>query len=222
MRINAYLARATGISRRRADVLIAAGRVKIDGRVATVGSTITNAKSVIALDNRKIDLPTSHTTIMLNKPKGYVVSRRGQGSKTIFALLPANLRQLKPIGRLDKDSSGLLLLTNDGQLIQTLSHPKNGKLKAYNVSLDRPLSDKDASTINAGVELEDGISHLKLLKISQKRNRLDLIMSEGRNRQIRRTFAHLGYTVVTLHRYKFDSYKLNSLRSGEWRRLEDR
>lgn len=222
MRINAYLARATAISRRKADVLISAGRVKIDGKVATIGATVENGKSEVELDNHKISLPTSHTTIMLNKPAGYVVSRRGQGSKTIFVLLPSNLRQLKPIGRLDKNSSGLLLLTDDGQLIQTLSHPKNVKLKAYDVSLDRPLSEKDANAINAGIKLEDGLSHLKLLNISQKRTRLNLTMSEGRNRQIRRTFAQLGYVVTKLHRYEFAGYKLNDLKTGSWRRLEDR
>jgi 23S rRNA pseudouridine2605 synthase len=222
MRINAYLARATNISRRKADVLLEASRVKIDGKVATIGSTVENGKSVVTLDNHKISLPTSHITIMLNKPTGYVVSRRGQGAKTIYDLLPTNLRQLKPIGRLDKNSSGLLLLTNDGQLIQTLSHPKNVKLKAYDVNLDRPLSEKDANAINAGIKLEDGLSRLKLLNVSQKRTKLNLIMSEGRNRQIRRTFAQLGYRVIALHRYEFAGHQLNSLKTGKWRRLEGR
>lgn len=214
MRINKYLAHATGMSRRAADTAVTNGRVAIDGKTANPGYDITN--QVVTLDGRAITPPVKSITIMLNKPTGYVVSRNGQGSRTIYDLLPAEYHNLKPIGRLDKDSSGLLLLTNDGDLANELTHPSHQKIKKYEVTLDGPLQPLHRQMItDYGVQLDDGPSQLYLERIHDDNNRSWYVtMHEGRNRQIRRTFAALGYTVTRLHRTHFGPYKLESLPTG--------
>ena len=210
MRINKFVAQATGLSRRAADQAIADGRVLINDEVASLGTEVSEADSV-TLDGEKLSLQTGHTTIMLNKPAGYVVSRDGQGSQTIYDLLATEYQTLKPIGRLDKDSSGLLLLTDDGQLAQELTHPKYQKTKIYQITLDKKLTESDLAKLAAGVTLEDGLSHLQ---VTSKGDGYEVRMTEGRNRQIRRTFAALGYTVTHLHRTHFGQYELNNLQSG--------
>ncbi|MBI1856715.1 rRNA pseudouridine synthase [Candidatus Saccharibacteria bacterium] len=158
-----------------------------------------------------------YQTILLNKPVGYVCSRNSQGNQTIYNLLPANLHHLKPVGRLDKNSSGLLLLTNDGQLAYELTHPKFEKIKKYKIALNKDLGQADFQKITQqGVLLEDGLSTLALDLINNQRKEWKVIMQEGRNRQIRRTFEHLGYRVIKLHRTHFGPYKLGLLSSGNY------
>ena len=206
MRINKYVALATGLSRRKADDVIASGQIKINGTPATTGSTLSD-QDIVTLNNKKLSLPI-FTTILLNKPTGYVCSRNGQGSKTIYDLLPAKYHNLKPIGRLDKNSSGLLLLTNNGTLHQQLSHPSYVKQKRYIVTLNKPLLPQDQTNILKGVMLEDGISKLQLKKDGKS---WIVTMAEGRNRQIRRTFFALGYKVTKLTRTNFGPYKLSDI-----------
>ncbi len=206
MRINQYVALATGLSRRKADEVITSGKVTVNGKSAETGLQV-SAQDEVQLDG-KIIIPAETQTILLNKPAGYVCSRQGQGSKTIYDLLPKELHNLKPIGRLDKDSSGLLLLTNDGELANQLTHPSFAKEKIYMVQLDKQLADTDLQQIEKGVQLEDGLSKLKL---SGNGTSWTVTMSEGRNRQIRRTFSNLNYEVQKLHRIKFGDYKLGNL-----------
>jgi 23S rRNA pseudouridine2605 synthase len=158
---------------------------------------------------------------MLNKPVGYVCSRNGQGSKTVYDLLPPEYQQLKTVGRLDKDSSGLLLLTNDGQLAQELTHPSQQKRKVYEVTLDKPLQPLHRQMISDhGVSLEDGPSKLELERQHDGDDTKWIVtMHEGRNRQIRRTFAALGYEVIQLHRTKFGNYQLGTLQKGKLKAL---
>jgi 23S rRNA pseudouridine2605 synthase len=132
----------------------------------------------------------------------------------VYDLLPSEYHHLNPVGRLDKDSSGLLLLTNDGQLAYELTHPKFEKTKVYQVALDKPLTDSDRQHITAGIDLEDGLSRLKLEKQASSTEWL-VKMSEGRNRQIRRTFAAAGYTVKKLNRIRFGDYDLGGLPQGK-------
>lgn len=221
MRINKFLAAATGMGRRTADGELAAGTVLVNNVVATLGQQVTTADIVIykgqVLDT-SILKKTRHMTIMLHKPVGYVVSRNGQGSPTIYSLLPPACYGLKPIGRLDKNSSGLLLLTNDGQLAQELSHPSSHKLKVYEVALDAPLQPLHRQIIcDHGIPLTDGLSRFEVERLHEgNEKQWRVIMHEGRNRQIRRTFAALGYTVARLHRTNFGDYKLGSLRAGAY------
>lgn len=219
MRINRFVALATGMSRRAADTAIAQGRVMLNGNPAQLSAQV-NDSDMVTLDG-KILKPVTTTTITLNKPVGYVVSREGQGSKTVYDLLPPELHNLKPIGRLDKDSSGLLLMTNDGQFAQELTHPKYQKQKVYEVELNKPLVPLHRQMLqDHGIMLEDGPSKLQLERLHEANDRAwKVTMSEGRNRQIRRTFAALGYKVIKLHRTHFGHFSLGGLNSGQHQRV---
>ena len=219
MRINKYVALATGLSRRAADDAISWGRVTINAQIATPGSSVSEG-DVVELDNRAIT-PAVKTSIMLNKPTGYVVSRDGQGSKTIYGLLPTKLHLLKPVGRLDKDSSGLLILTNDGDLANDLTHPSRQKVKIYHITLNTALQPLHRQMISDhGVQLDDGPSKLQLERQKEGDDTSWIVtMSEGRNRQIRRTFWSLGYTVTVLHRTQFGPYNLGDLKESTYREL---
>lgn len=221
MRINRFLALTTGISRRDADEAVASGRVKVNGHVATLGQQLSE-QDIVTFNDKALPLNATTTvalqTILLNKPRGYVCSRNGQGSRTVYELLPKELHQLKPVGRLDKDSSGLLLLTNDGAFAHHLTHPRFKKEKVYEITLNMPLQPLHQRTITAqGVMLDDGLSTFALERLHGG-NDTDwkVTMREGRNRQIRRTFAALGYNVTTLHRVAFGPYTLGNIKSGTY------
>ncbi len=218
MRINQYIAKSTGISRRKADQLIFEGRVRINDAVAEISSR-TQENDSIYLDGELLSINNTPTTILLNKPPGYIVSRDGQGGKTIYQLLPVEYHKLKAIGRLDKDSSGLILLTDDGQLAQSLTHPKYQKIKKYNIKLNKDLAPLHQQMVSEyGISLEDGISKLHLSKLDDEDSRCwQVTMTEGRNRQIRRTFNSLNYDTIELHRIKFGDYDLSNLSSGRFK-----
>lgn len=219
MRLNQFIARTTGMSRRQADSAISEGRVWINGVPAQLGQPFTDSDS-ITLDGQPLSRQTDITTILLHKPVGYVCSRNGQGSKTVYDLLPAELHGLKPVGRLDKDSSGLLLMTNDGTLANELTHPRYAKIKVYEIGIDKPLNHEHRKQISQdGILLDDGVSKLGLKSLGKDQQHWQVTMQEGRNRQIRRTFGALGYTVTALHRVSFGSYKLGSLQSGHYQSL---
>lgn len=216
MRVNRYLAESTPLSRRSADQAVQEGRVKINGSLARLGQTV-SAGDDVALDDRPIR-PAARRVILYHKPAGVVCSRRRQGNTpTIYDQLPAELGGLNPVGRLDKDTSGLLILTNDGQLHQRLSHPSFGKQKEYEVELNRPLEAGDLDILKQGVRLEDGPSRPWVLSAGGKNLRIKL--SEGRNRQVRRTFQALGYAVTRLHRPAVESLNLGELLPGQWREI---
>lgn len=215
MRLNKFLAQATGMSRRAADTAIFDGRVQVNNGQPSAGYDVQEA-DLVTIDGHQVTIKAETQTIILNKPKGYVCSRNGQGSKTIYELLPAELHHLKPVGRLDKDSTGLLLMTNDGELAHRLTHPSFQKVKMYTVGLDASLQPLHHQMISDyGIQLEDGISKLQLEKMQDARH-WQVTIHEGRNRQIRRTFAALGYTVTKLHRTDFGPYTLGRLPTGKY------
>lgn len=208
IRLNKHLALQLGISRREADELITAGDVFINGSFASLGEKV-GSEDKITVKGKQISGSQALQYIALNKPVGYVCSRKRQGNApTIYELLPQELHHLKPVGRLDKDSSGLLLLTNDGDFAHKMTHPSFHKTKTYEITLDKDLQPLHQQIINdRGVELEDGKSQLNLSRLSDKnRKEWQVNMHEGRNRQIRRTFEALGYKVKKLHRITFGSY----------------
>lgn len=220
-RLNKFLARQLGISRREADVLIENETVMVNCTLATLGTRITPSDSIDVAGAPVARRPATLRYIAFNKPVGYVCSRRTQGNApTIYSLLPPELHMLKPVGRLDKDSSGLLLLTNDGDFAHRMTHPKFAKTKQYRVRLDRDLEPLHQQMISDfGIELDDGRSQLILARLDDNRREWHITMSEGRNRQIRRTFAALGYTVTRLHRTNFGNYALGDIKRGEWREV---
>ena len=237
IRLNKFLAERLGVSRREADELIAAGKITVNGTKAILGTRI-DEKSSIFYNKKKIPFETEYIYIAFHKPVGYVCSRRAQGSApTLYDLLPQKYHHLKTVGRLDKDSSGLILLTNDGDFAFQMTHPKFRKTKVYEVELDRPLEPIHQQMISDyGVLLDDGPSQFKVIKrladspledrrlgraalsVSEKgesQASYEVILTEGRNRQIRRTFAALGYHVTKLHRTTFGKYELGDLKPGK-------
>ncbi|GAC1387078.1 MAG: pseudouridine synthase [Candidatus Saccharimonadales bacterium] len=218
MRINKYLAQYSGVSRRAADKLLEEGRVRVNNDLATLGYQ-TVPGDIVTVDNNIVTPSDATETIMLNKPPGFVCSRDGQSSKTIYDILPEHYRSLKSIGRLDKMSSGLLLLTTDGQLAYELTHPSFRKTKIYKIALNKPLVPLHRQMIQEhGIVLSDGVSRLHMEHINDTDDfNWKVIMHEGRNRQIRRTFKALGYNVVKLHRTQFGTYTLNGLALGKYK-----
>ena len=219
LRLNKFLAERLGVSRREADELIARGNILIDGKTATLGDKVDKTNKV-CYNNKIVPFQTDFLYLLVNKPIGYVCSRRAQGdAPTIYEILPDEYRKLKTVGRLDKDSSGLILLTSDGDFAFQMTHPKFRKNKVYEVDLDRPLEPLHQQMISDyGVMLEDGPSQFKVIKNdpTKTENHYMVVLSEGRNRQIRRTFAALGYKVTKLHRVSFGPYELNGLKPGEY------
>lgn len=216
VRLNKFLAHSHGMSRRTADEMIANGRVSINGVTARMGSQV-RPDDVVALDGKQLTAQTDYTYVMFHKPVGYVCSRRQQGpNPTIYELLPKNYQKLKAVGRLDADSSGLLLLTDDGDFAHRMTHPSHKKQKTYQIELDRDLAELHQQMISdIGVSLEDGVSKLSLERMSDNsRKAWTVSMHEGRNRQIRRTFLALGYNVIKLHRTQFGPYSLGNLKPG--------
>lgn len=217
VRLNKFLAERLGLSRRQADDAIAAGKVLVNDSPAILGARI-DKNDKVCYNGVIIPFDVGYLYVGLNKPAGYVCSRKAQGEfPTIYELLPAKYHDLKTVGRLDKDSSGLILLTNDGDFAFKMTHPSFTKTKIYEVELDhalKPLHQQEISDF--GIEIGDGVSKLGLTRLDDSRRRWRVEMSEGRNRQIRRTFGALGYAVTRLHRTAFGPYQLSGLEPGEF------
>jgi len=205
-RLNKFVALALGVSRRQADELIEQGRVTVNDQPAKLGQRTTTT-DIIRHGNKRLTAQT-HQLILLHKPVGYLCSRASQGGvPTIYELLPKDLHHLKPVGRLDKDSSGLILLTNDGDFAHQMTHPSFYKIKRYLVTLDQPLQPLHRQMINDfGVQLPDGPSRLTLERQHEGDDHRWIVqMSEA-----------LGYTVTKLHRTDFGSYTLGDIKRGEF------
>ena len=220
IRLNKFLAERLGVSRREADELIAAGKITINHKKAVIGDRIDiptseniDKTAKVCYNGKIVPFQTEYLYLAFNKPVGYVCSRRSQGSApTLYTLLPKKYHYLKTVGRLDKDSSGLILLTNDGDFAFQMTHPKFHKTKQYEVTLDKPLEPLHQQMISDyGILLEDGPSKFTVVR---QDDYYIVTLSEGRNRQIRRTFAALNYKVTKLHRTKFGPYELTDLKPG--------
>ncbi len=205
------------MSRRAADEAVKTQRIVINDLSAQHGQEVT-PNDRVTFDGKPVAPPARAITIILNKPRGFVSSREGQGSKTVYDLLPPELHSLKTVGRLDKDSSGLLLLTSDGILANSLTHPSYQKEKIYQVEIDKPLRPNNKEQIEKGVDVNNEyLSRLRLSNPMNDGHLWQVTMTEGRNRQIRRTFEALGYRVKKLHRTHFGPYALGELASGQFR-----
>ncbi|MBQ3321091.1 rRNA pseudouridine synthase [Candidatus Saccharibacteria bacterium] len=216
IRLNKFLAERLGMSRREADEIIEKGKVSVDGKTAVLGARIDKTNKV-CYNKKTIPFEAEYSYLAFNKPVGYVCSRRAQGNApTLYELLPEKYHNLKTVGRLDKDSSGLILLTNDGDFAFKMTHPKFRKRKVYEVELNKPLEPLHQQMISDfGVLLDDGPSKFTVVRDEPLSSLYTVILFEGRNRQIRRTFASLGYKVVKLHRISFGPYEINDLAPGK-------
>ena len=222
-RLNKHIALQLGISRREADNLIEYDHVRVNGEKVTLGARF-NVGDQITVKNTPLGNNTTFAYLALHKPIGYVSSRKQQGdTPTIYSLLPEQYHHLKPVGRLDKDSSGIILLTNDGDFAFEMTHPKFYKTKIYEVSLDKALAPLHQQMIgDHGIQLEDGPSQLVIERTDDSRLNWVVTMHEGRNRQIRRTFSSLGYKVTALHRTNFGHYSLGDIKPGTFISVEKR
>lgn len=222
MRLNKYLSLSLNLSRRAADDLIASKKVRVNDEVAQLGNRVEDGDEVKLL-GRVVKLEeTKKVYLLLNKPEGYLSSKVSQGgAPTVYELLQKEYSKLNLniAGRLDKDSCGLILLTNDGEYLNEITHPSSGKTKTYLVKLNKKLSPEDLQKLESGVQIGDSRpSKFKSIKILEESN-LEVELEEGRNRQIRRTFYELGYRVTFLKRTKLGPYELEDLKEAETKEI---
>lgn len=225
MRINKFLAEKGIASRRRADEIIADGRVTINGKIATLGATV-EENDVVLVDGNAISTEeTQFKYYMMNKPKGVVCTvSDDRGRKTVMDLLPEDAGRIFPIGRLDYDTEGLLLLTNDGDLTFRLTHPSTEISKTYIARIEGILTEKDLNPIRSGVEL-DGVLTKKckahIVETNKAYTKVEITIKEGKNRQVRRMFESIGKTVDLLKRSSIGQLKMKGLDRGEIRPLTE-
>ncbi|MDZ7722728.1 MAG: pseudouridine synthase [candidate division KSB1 bacterium] len=221
MRINKYLAACGFGSRRSVEALITSGQVKINGKpVSDLSVQVNEEKDSVYVNDKKALLPNLDIYILLNKPRGYITTNKDErGRKSVIDLVDIKQR-IFPVGRLDAQSEGLLLLTNDGEMANRLMHPRYKFSKIYRVKLDKPLDRADFLPIVKGIELEDGkTAPAKARWYTDEPDRVEIVLKEGKNRQIRRMFETLGYSVKSLKRITYGPLKLSGVKRGEWRYL---
>ena len=220
LRLNKFLADAGIASRRSADELILAGVVKINGKIIRELGTRVNPGDLVTVKGEPVSYLKHLTYLVLNKPKDYITTTNDEkGRKTVMDLIPINER-LYPVGRLDRNTTGLLLVTNDGELATRLMHPKYEVEREYVVGLDKKLRSDHAKQIVNGVQLDDGMTGRSELFITpQDQSEVTIILKEGRNREVRRMFEHFGYEVKRLHRSRYANISVSGLSRGEYRHL---
>ncbi len=224
-RLQKLISRSGLMSRRRAEEKIRQGLVRVDGRVAQLGESADPAQAEIRVDGDLLRFATATLTLMLNKPTGYICSMDDpNGRRLVIDLLPAELGRLYPVGRLDYNTEGLLLLTNDGALAQHLTHPSHHVSKTYLVKVRGLLNDQGRKKMESGIKLEDGVTapaRVSAVRRSGQNCWFELTLREGRNRQVRRMCEAVGLPVVRLKRIALGGLRLEDLKSGTYRALDD-
>jgi 23S rRNA pseudouridine2605 synthase len=217
MRLNAFLARAGVASRRRADELIKAGRVTVNGETGQL-NTVVGARDRVEVDGEEVQRQRLRY-VLLHKPAGVVTTARDpQGRTTVVALIPGEPRVV-PVGRLDADTTGALLLTNDGQLAHRLAHPRYGVEKTYVAEIDGDADEATLQRLRDGIELDDGVTApARARRVG--RGRVELVLHEGRKHQVKRMLAAVGRPVARLHRSRYAGLTLEGLEPGACRELE--
>lgn len=225
VRLQKFLANAGVASRRAAEQLILDGHVSVNGRQVTeLGRKVDPARDRVAVDG--VDIKRAVPTwVVLNKPRGFLTSRGDpRGRRTIYDLLPKPLQSLFYVGRLDYDTEGLVLLTNDGDGAQRLQHPRHEVTRVYEAIVRGSLREETPRRLLRGVRLEDGLARSKRVRVtsrSETESRLRLTLTEGRNREVRRMLEAVGHPVVRLRRVEFGPVKLGGVKPGAWRYLTD-
>lgn len=224
IRLNKYIANAGVCSRREADKLIEEGAIKVNGDVVSeLGYKVTRTDKVTY--KGKVLNPEKLVYVLLNKPKDFITTTDDpQERHTVMQLVAKACKErIYPVGRLDRNTTGLLLLTNDGDLAKKLSHPSHGVQKLYQVDIDKPISDEDFLKIQDGLQLEDGLAKVdEIGLVNETRQSLGLQIHIGKNRIVRRIFEHLGYQVVKLDRVMYAGLTKKDLPRGKWRYLTDK
>lgn len=224
--LNKYIAHAGVCSRRDAAELIRQGKVQVNGQLITEPGLRVSPDDTVKFNGKKVTISKNFVYILINKPKDYITTMDDpQGRKTVLDLIKnATSERVYPVGRLDRNTSGVLLLTNDGDLAQKLSHPSHEIKKIYHVTLDKPLTKADFDTIAAGVTLEDGVAHVDVLAYADAKDKtqIGLEIHSGKNRIVRRIFEHLGYDVRGLDRVTYAGLTKKNLQRGHWRELTEK
>jgi 23S rRNA pseudouridine2605 synthase len=216
VRLNAFLARAGVASRRRADELIRAGRVRVNGKPGQLNTDV-GRPDVVEVDGERVELQRL-SYVLLHKPAGVVTTARDpHGRRTVVDLVPPEPRVV-PVGRLDADTTGALLLTNDGDLAHRLAHPRYGVPKVYEAEVEGSPSREALARLRQGIELEDGLTApAEARRLAA--GRLELTLHEGRKHQVKRMCEAVGHPVRRLHRARYAGFDLEGLEPGEWRHL---
>ena len=226
MPLNKYVAHAGVCARRDAAQLVKDGHVKVNGELITEPGFKVTAKDDVRVKDKKVSLVKDLVYILINKPKNYITTTDDpQGRKTVLDLIKkATNERVFPVGRLDRNTSGVLLLTNDGDLSQQLTHPSNQVKKIYSVVLDKPLTKDHFEQILKGITLDDGPAHVDVLAYTDPKDKtmVGVELHGGRNRIVRRIFEHFGYDVKTLDRVVFAGLTKKNLQRGHWRHLTDK
>ena len=224
MRINKYLALCGVASRRKSEEYIKDGKVSVNGKILTDLSYKVNIKSdTVCLNGEKLSLPQNYVYYKLNKPKGYMCTASDdRNRKTIYDLVKSPVR-LFSIGRLDYDTEGLIILTNDGDIAQKISHPSHETEKEYIVKIEGLIKESELAVLRAGV-IENGVrmpsAKVEMLDIKDGNSRVSVTIHEGQNRQIRRMFDCIGKTIIMLKRVRIGNIKLGGLKRGEYKPLK--
>lgn len=220
MRLQKFIAKAGYCSRRRAEKLILDGKVSVNGQIITqLGTKVDPEKDKISIENTLLTLEKDLVYILLNKPKGYVTSCSHPGEKIVLELLDISQR-VYPVGRLDKDSTGLLLLTNDGKLHLQLTHPSFDHEKEYLVTVAEPISQTALNSLEKGIQILGTQTRPALIKRISA-TKFKIILKEGKNRQIRRMVKKVGNRVTDLKRIRMANIRLGKLPEGKWRYLNE-
>ena len=229
MRLQKFLANAGVCSRRNAEELILSGKVQVNGKIVTeLGTKIVTEQDSVFVQNKLIKLTNEFKYILLNKPVGYVTTVKDQFDRPIVTDLIKNVDvNLLPVGRLDMYTSGALILTNDGDFIFKVTHPKNEIEKTYNATVRGIVTDEDVEKLKAGVQIEDyisGIAKVNILKVDKERkiSRIEITIHEGKNREVRKMCEAIGKKVIALHRSRINQINVKDLKIGEWRYLTDK
>lgn len=222
-RLNKFIASSGLCSRRKADELIEGGKVFVNGKKVTeLGFTVED-KDKVVIDG-KLVRPVKHEYYRFYKPAGYITTSDDEkGRKTIYDLLPENMYNLKPVGRLDKDSTGLLILTNDGDLINELTHPSVKVPKVYLVTVDSRMHPHEFEKMAKGIEIEPGkiaYADVTVLEADSKHTTMQIVLYQGMNRQIRKMIEYFGYEVKSLKRIQHATIQLDGLKRGEFKPIK--
>lgn len=222
-RLNKFIASSGLCSRRKADELIESGKVLVNGKVIKEMGFQVGPKDKVVIDKQLIK-PQRHEYYKFYKPAGYITTSDDEkGRKTIYDVLPKELQNMKPVGRLDKDSTGLLILTNDGELINQLTHPSVKVTKVYTVSVEGKVTINDLEQFAKGIEIEKGkiaYADAMILEYDKNETMLQVILTQGMNRQIRKMFDYVGHPVVSLKRIQHATISLDGLKRGQVRMIK--
>ena len=226
IRLQKFISQCGIASRRKAEELIAQGRVKINGKTAELGDKVTPGDKVYINGKRVVMPKTKHRYIMLNKPRGFITTMSDERGRRCVAELVENVgERVYPVGRLDKDSEGMLVFTNDGEFANKLMHPRNSIYKFYRVTVRPDISEEQLVKLETGVELDGKKTAPVIVHVIQKepgRVVLEMILHEGKNREIRRMCEAVGLEVARLRRTQIGGVKLGMLKQGDWRDLTEK